>query len=131
VKLQNRVAIVTGAGRGIGRATALELARNGADVLVNDLPTSQYSEGVVREIQALGRRALFFPGDVADRQRDQEMIDTAVRELGRLDILVNNAALSVRRPFLELEPADVERTWAVILWGSFHASQFAARQMVK
>jgi len=131
VKLANKVAIVTGSGRGIGRAAALELARNGADVVVNDLPRSETAEAVVREIQGLGRRALFFPGDVADRQRDQEMIDTAVRELGRVDILVNNAAFSARGAFLDLEPAEVERTWGVILWGAFHASQFAARQMVK
>ena len=131
MKLEGKVAIVTGAARGIGRATALELARNGADVVVNDLPAVDAAAAVVQEIEALGRRALFFPGDVADRQRDQEMIETAIRELGRVDILVNNAAFSARRAFLEMEPAEVERTWGVILWGAFHASQFAARQMVK
>src|SRR5262249_24515871 len=60
-----------------------------------------------------------------------QMIDECARQLGRVDILVNNAAVGVRKPFLEMEVADVERMWAVMLWGVFHCSQLAARQMVK
>src|SRR5262245_32614808 len=110
MKLQGKAAIVTGAGRGIGRATALELARNGASVLINDLPIrSAEAESAVREIESWGGRAAFYAGDVGDRSADERMVETAVREFGHLDILVNNAAASVRRPFLELEPADVEK----------------------
>lgn len=131
MKLSGRVAIVTGAARGIGRAIAIELARQGADVTVNDSSHEEEAREVVREIENLGRRALMFQGNVSDREDDQQMVGETVRALGRLDILVNNAALSIRKPFLELEVADVEKTWGVSLWGVFHCSQLAARQMAK
>jgi glucose 1-dehydrogenase len=131
MKLAGKVALVTGSARGIGRATALELARNGADVVVSDILTTGEAEAVVQEIESLGRRSFFFCGDVADRASDEQMLEDTVRRLGRLDILVNNAAHSVRKPLLDLDVADVERTWAVSLWAVFHCSQLAARQMVK
>ncbi|MBI4877709.1 MAG: SDR family oxidoreductase [Acidobacteria bacterium] len=131
MKLKDKVAIVTGASRGIGRATAIELARHGANVTVGCGVHRDEAAEVVREIERLGRRALLFQGDVADRKRDEEMIAETVREFGRLDILVSNAAFSIRKPFLELEVEDVEKTWAVSLWGVFHCCQLAARQMVK
>jgi glucose 1-dehydrogenase len=131
MKLTDKVAIVTGASRGIGRATAIELAKQGANVTVSFAVHREEAEEVAREIERLGRRALVFQGDVADRKRDEEMIAETVREFGRLDILVSNAVSSVRKPLLELEVADVERTWAVSLWGVFHCCQLAARQMVK
>ncbi len=131
MKLKNKVAIVTGASRGIGRATAIELAKQGADVTVSFATHREDAQDVAREIEQLGRRALVFQGDVADRARDEEMVAETVRQLGRLDILVSNAVYSVRKPFLEMEPEDVERTWAVSLWGVFHCCQIGARQMVK
>jgi glucose 1-dehydrogenase len=131
MKLKNKIAIVTGASRGIGRATAIELARQGADVTVSFAKHREEAEEVAREIERLGRRALVFQGDVADRSRDEEMVAQTVRALGRLDILVSNAVYSIRKPFLETEPEEVERTWAVSLWGVFHCCQLAARQMVK
>jgi glucose 1-dehydrogenase len=131
MNLNGKVAVVTGAARGIGRACAIKLAQNGADVMVNELIHIDEAQKVVHEIESLGRRALLFQGDVADRKSDQKMMEETVRELGRIDILVNNAALSIRKPLLELEVEDVERTWAVTLWGVFHCSQLAARQMAK
>ena len=131
MNLNGKVAVVTGAARGIGRACAIKLAQNGADVTVNELSHIDEARKVVHEIESLGRRALLFQGDVADRKSDQQMMEETVRQLGRIDILVNNAALSIRKPLLELEVEDVEKTWAVTLWGVFHCSQFAARQMVK
>jgi glucose 1-dehydrogenase len=131
MKLKDKVAIVTGASRGIGRAVAIELARHGADVTVNYAAHREEAEDTAREVEELGRRALVFQGDVSDRARDERMIQETVERFGRLDILVNNAASSVRKPLLELEPRDVERTWAVSLWGVFHCSQLAARQMVR
>ncbi len=125
------MAVVTGAARGIGRATAIELAANGADVTVADISHRSEADDVVRTIQAVGRRAMFVQVDVADRGQDQRLIDETVAQFGRLDILVNNAALSRRKPLLELEVEDVEKTWAVTLWGVFHCSQLAARQMVR
>src|SRR5581483_6661759 len=131
MRLEGRVAVVTGAARGIGRATAIELAANGADVTVADISHRSEADDVVRTIQAVGRRAMFVQVDVADRGQDQRLIDETVAQFGRLDILVNNAALSRRKPLLELEVEDVEKTWAVTLWGVFHCSQLAARQMVR
>ena len=129
--LKNKVAVVTGASRGIGRAVALELARLGADVTVNARSHPEEGIEVVREIERLGQRAILFQGDVADRAQDVRMIEETVRVLGRVDILVNNAAYSIRKPLLELDVEDVEKTWGVTLWGVFHCSQLAARQMVK
>lgn len=106
MSLAGKVAIITGAARGIGRATALELARRGADIAVNDLPAT-HPPGVIEEIRALGQRAVFAPGDVSDRVQVESVINAAIGQLGRIDILVNNAAASVRKPFLELEAADV------------------------
>ena len=131
MKLKNKVAIVTGSSRGIGRATAIELARNGADVAVNALNHPDEGEEVVKEIEQLGRKAFLFQGSVADRSQNETMIQETLERLGRLDIMVANAAFSVRKPFLELEVGDVEKTWGVSLWGVFHCCQLAARQMVK
>lgn len=117
MKLKDKVAIITGAARGIGRATAVELARNGADVVINDLAHEREAAEVVKQIEGFGHRARFFQGDVADRDCDQQMIEETVREFGRVDIFVNNAARGIRKPFLELTVEDVERTWAVSQWG--------------
>jgi glucose 1-dehydrogenase len=130
VKLKDKVAIVTGASRGIGRAIAVDLARNGADVTVNYNRHAGEAEEVAREIESLGRRALIVQGSVADRAANAHMVEETVRQFGRLDIMVSNAAYSIRKPFLELEPEDVEKTWAVSLWGVFHSCQLAARRMV-
>jgi glucose 1-dehydrogenase len=131
MKLSGKVALVTGAGRGIGRAIAIELARQGADVAICDLHRREDSGSTENAVEQEGRRALFFQSDVADRAAMSKVVEETAARLGHLDILVNNAAYSKRKPMLELEPADVERTWAVIQWGTFHCSQLAARQMVK
>jgi glucose 1-dehydrogenase len=122
---------VTGANRGIGRGCAVELARCGANVTVNYRQHGREAEEVVAEIASLGRQGLPFQCDVADRGQVERMVAATLERFGRVDILVNNAYASVRKPFLELEPADVEKTWAVSLWGVFHASQLCAQQMVR
>jgi glucose 1-dehydrogenase len=131
MKLPDKVAIVTGASKGIGRATALELARNGAHVVVNYASSRKLAEEVAADIRGQGRQALPCEADVGDRRAVERMFETTIAEFGRLDILVNNAAFSIRKPLLDLDVADVERTWSVSLWGVFHCSQLAARQMVK
>lgn len=128
--LAGKVAIVTGGARGIGGATAIELARHGADVAICDISPRAGAEATIGAIEVHGRKALFFQADVADRPAVERMIAETADAFGRLDILVNNAAMSVRKPLLDLEVADVERVWNVILWGTFHCSQLAARRMV-
>lgn len=125
-----RTALVTGAARGIGRATALALAGAGANVVVNDYHHPEEARNTASEIEALGRKALVALADVADRDQVETMFEAALERFGRLDITVANAARNVRKPFLELSVEDVEQTWAVSVWGVFHCCQAAARRMV-
>jgi NAD(P)-dependent dehydrogenase (short-subunit alcohol dehydrogenase family) len=130
MQLVDRVALVTGASRGIGRAIALACAREGAAVAVNgrDAVTVQQT---VEEIQTLGRRALPIVQDVADVAGVRRMVDRVSAELGRLDLLVNNAGLYQVRPVLEIEEADWDRIVNVNLRGAFFCAQAAARQMAR
>ncbi len=130
-KLEGRVAIVTGAARGIGGASAIELAANGADVIVADVKPAADASAVVARIEGHGRRAVYVQGDVSGREHDAGLVECAVREFGRLDIVVNNAAQSIRGPFIDADPEQARRVLEVIFWGRFHLSQFAARQMIR
>ena len=107
------------------------MARRGADVAINDVRLIDEAESVAREVRAMSKRAIVAQGDVSDRQAMAALVNRTVEELGRLDILVANAGRNVRKPFLEMEPQDMEETLAVTLWGTFHVSQLAARQMVR
>ena len=126
--LQDQVALVTGGGRGIGRATALRLAHEGADIAIIDVD-GETAEATSREINALGRRAAFRIADVSDHASIGATVQELVQELGRLDVLVNNAGVETRSPFLEITPTEWERQIAVNLTGTFNCSQAAAREM--
>jgi NAD(P)-dependent dehydrogenase (short-subunit alcohol dehydrogenase family) len=126
--LQDQVALVTGGGRGIGRATALRLAHEGAEIAIIDVD-GETAEATSREINALGRRAVFRIADVSDHASIGAAVQELVQEFGRLDVLVNNAGVETRSPFLEITPADWERQIAVNLTGTFNCSQAAAREM--
>jgi glucose 1-dehydrogenase len=130
MKLEGRVALVTGASRGIGRGCALELAREGADVVVNYRTHPEEAKEAVAEIRGMGRRAMAFGSDVGDRAAVDRMVEAAVAELGRLDILINNAAFSIRKPFLEYSEAEFSEVLRVVFWSVFHCSQAVARHMV-
>ncbi len=110
-ELAGKVAIVTGAGRNIGRAIALTLARAGASVLVNARSNRTEADAVAREIESAGGSAMVHIGDVADAKAMAAMADTAVAGFGRIDILVNNAALRREKPFAEMDYAE----WREIL----------------
>src|SRR5260370_37233386 len=105
-ELSGKVTIVTGAGRNIGRAIALALAAGGASIVVNARSNRADAEAVVREIESLGSKGLVHLGDVADNAAVQAMADMAVKHFGRLDILVNNAALRREKPFAEMSYAQ-------------------------
>ena len=122
--------LVTGGARGIGEAVAIELAANGADIVVCDIAPPAAASRTIEIIESGGRRALYFQGDVGDRSCMEELFAEADRVFGRLDILVNNAAINVRKPLVDLEIEDVDKVWSVIMWGAFHCSQLAARRMI-
>lgn len=128
--LNGQVAVVTGAGRGIGRAIALAVARAGADVAVNDLPESETLQSVVQECQALGVRSMAMPADLGDRQQVEDGIDQVVEQLGGLDVAISNAAYSDRELFHEADLSGFERTIQVTMWGPFYLVRAAARHMI-
>jgi glucose 1-dehydrogenase len=131
MKLLGRKALVTGAGRGIGRGCALELARAGADVAVNDRQRTAQAEAVVAEIQALGRQAVLIDGDVFERASCESVAHSAIEALGRIDIFVSNPAFQRRAEFLKFDPDTFAKVIQGTLAGGFHMSQFVARHMVE
>tara|TARA_A100001037_G_scaffold298184_1_gene321468 strand:+ start:1534 stop:2295 length:762 start_codon:yes stop_codon:yes gene_type:complete len=131
IDLSGKVALITGASRGIGRATAVEMARCGANVVINYRSHGEEAEEVAEEVRATGQEALVYQADVSNRHAVESMVTAAVKEMGRLDILVSNAYYSKREPFLELSLEALDRTWDVTLCGAFHAAQLSARQMVE
>ena len=119
-ELNGKVAIVTGAGRNIGRAIALTLAEGGASILVNVRSNRAEADAVAREVESLGAKALVHIGDVADPVQVQAMVDTAVKHFGRIDILINNAALRREKAFDEMSYAEWREIMDVTLDGPFH-----------
>jgi 3-oxoacyl-[acyl-carrier protein] reductase len=119
-ELDGKVAIVTGAGRNIGRAIALALADGGASVVVNVRSNRSEAEAVAREIEAADGKALVHVGDVADAAAVQAMAEAATKHFGRIDILVNNAALRREKPFSEMSYAEWREIMDVTLDGTFH-----------
>jgi 3-oxoacyl-[acyl-carrier protein] reductase len=119
-ELDGKIAIVTGAGRNIGRAIALTLAEGGASILVNARSNRAEAEAVAREIGAHGGKVLVHIGDVADAGAVQAMADAAVRHFGRIDILVNNAALRREKAFADMSYAEWREIMDVTLDGAFH-----------
>ncbi|MET9834803.1 SDR family oxidoreductase [Streptomyces sp. NPDC006385] len=127
--LNGKVALVTGGSRGIGAATALRLAREGADVAVTYLNGKEAAEEVVRGVAALGRRAVALRADSADADEAAGAVGRAAEELGGLDVLVNNVGIGVLGPLEGLSLADVDRVLAVNVRGVFLASRAAAARM--
>lgn len=128
IQLPDKVALVTGAGRGIGRAIALGLAQAGARVAVNDI-NPDTAERTAREIRDGGGEAVAFAADVANKLAVHTMINGCLERWGRLDILVNNAGVEPKASILTMDEYDWDRTLAVNLKGAFLCSQFAGRAM--
>jgi len=124
--LRGQAALVTGAGRGIGRASALALAGAGARVAVNDLDPRSAAE-TVEEIRQAGGQALALPGDVSVQETVEPLVAGTVREFGRLDVAVANAYYSAREAFWQADMASFRRTIDVTMWGAFYTLRAAAR----
>jgi len=131
MKLEDRVAMVTGASKGLGAEIALEAAREGADVVVNYMSDRAGAEEVVREIQRMGRRGLAFHADVGVKAEADALIAAGITALGKVDVLVNNAGIALWKPFLELDEANWDRTLQTNLKSVFLCSQAVARHLVE
>lgn len=130
-KLEGKVALVTGSGRNIGRAMVLKLAAEGAHVVVNSRANQAEADAVAREAQALGVKALAVIADVARRDQVEAMVARALSEFGRIDILINNAAIRPHKPFTELTVQDWEAVRGVVLDGSLYCTRAVIDSMVK
>ncbi len=129
--LEGRVALVTGAGRGIGREIALKLGAMGADVAVNDVARPEAAQAVVAELEAMGRRGVVVLGDVSNESDVKSIVETTEAALGPVDILVNNAGLTRDGLFVRMEESDWDLVLNVNLKGAFLMSRAVARGMMK
>lgn len=124
-------ALVTGGGRGIGRGISLALAESGADIALSYRSDSGSAAYTVGEIERVGRRAYAFQSDMGDPAQVIELLDSALRVLGGIDILVCNAGMHYRRPFLEIDVSEWDEVLSTDLRGPFLLSQGTAKQMVE
>jgi glucose 1-dehydrogenase len=130
MKLAGRIALVSGAARGIGRGCALALARAGADVAINDLVVDDDLRGVAADIEALGRRAVILAGDAFDSGASARIVAPAIAALGRIDVFVHVPAFSRRGAFVDYPPELLDRTLQGTLAAGFRLGQSVARHMV-
>jgi len=130
-KLEGKVALVTGSGRNIGRATVLKLAGEGANVVVNARSNQQEAEAVAREARDLGVKAVPILADVGKRNEVEAMAAKALSEFGRVDILINNAAIRPHKPFTQLTVEDWEEVRGIVLDGALYLTRALIEPMVK
>jgi 3-oxoacyl-[acyl-carrier protein] reductase len=128
--LDGKVALITGSGRNIGRATALRFAAEGAAVVVNARADRAAVEAVAGEIRALGSRALPVVADVGDQGQVKAMVERAVAEFGKVDVLISAAAIRPHKPFLEITAADWHRVRGTVLDGAIFCSQAVLPSML-
>jgi len=130
-KLDGKVALITGSGRNTGRATALKLAREGAHIVVNARANHAEADAVAREVRDLGVKSLAILADVAKKDEVDTLAARALSEFGRVDILINNAAIRPHKPFTEVTVQDWEHVRGVVLDGAFYLTQAVVPSMVK
>lgn len=129
-RLEGKAAVITGADSGIGRAVALAYAREGADVMIGYLNEHEDAQETARLVTEAGRKAVLFPGDLADKAVCRALVDKAVQEFGRIDILVNNAAFQMSHDSIEeLPDEEWEHTFAVNISAMFYICKAAVKHM--
>jgi meso-butanediol dehydrogenase / (S,S)-butanediol dehydrogenase / diacetyl reductase len=130
IEVKKKVALVTGAGQGIGRAIALRLAKDGFDVAINDINHDTIRQ-VSLEIEQLGRSSLVVPADISNRNEVFSMVDRVVHRFGQLDVMVSNAGIVQVKPMLEITEQDMETIFRINVFGTLYCMQAAAKQMIK
>ena len=130
-RFEGKTALITGAAQGIGRGIARCLAEEGANIVINDCANVEAAEEVVRAVKAMGQEAIFWQTDVSDREEVGTMFAGVVEQFGSIDVVVSNAARSIREPIIEAKWENVLSTLEVTQFGVFHVCQMAAQQMVK
>ena len=131
MKFEGRNALVTGASMGIGRATAIELARGGANVAINFRSHADLAEETADEVRRLGRKALLVRADVSDQSAVEEIVARTSSELGSVDLFVSNAVYSDRQFMVEADMEGFRRTIDVSMWGAFYGLRASAQQMIR
>lgn len=129
--LKGKVAVVTGAGRGIGKAIALKLAENGADIVINDVPGSDYADDTKKEIEALGVKAIVVRGDVRNIADVEDVVNTAKETFGGVDIWVNNAGVTRDGLMLRMSEEDWDLVLDINLKGAFNCIKAVSKVMMK
>ena len=129
--LKGKDAVVTGAGRGIGKAIAVKLAENGADIVINDVPGSDYADDTKKEIEALGVRAIVVRGDVRNPADVEETVNAAKDTFGGIDIWVNNAGVTRDGLMLRMSEDDWDLVMDVNLKGAFNCIKAVSKVMMK
>lgn len=129
--LKERVAIVTGASRGIGKAIALELAKRGANVIVNYVSSEKSAQEVVDQIELLGSKAIAMKADVSDFNQASELINHTVKEFEKIDILVNNAGITRDTLIMMMSEEDWDDVLRINLKGTFNCSKAAVKHMMR
>lgn len=132
-RLEGRVAIITGGDSGIGRAVAIAFAKEGADIVFSSLPEEKEdAEETTRQVEKTGRKVIHVPGDIRQLSHAQQLVDTATKEFGRLDVVVNNAGFQrTHEGLLDLPAEEIERTFATNVFGTFYLSQAALPKLKK
>ncbi|MBD6619373.1 SDR family oxidoreductase [Komarekiella sp. 'clone 1'] len=130
-KSAGKVAIITGASRGIGRAIALKLAGNGASVVVNFASNADKAQEVVAEIEKLGVKAISVQADVSKVADIQRLFEQTINHFGKIDILVNNAGIATYQPITQVTEADFDKIFAINVKGTYFACQQAAQHMAE
>lgn len=131
MELKNKIAIITGAGKGIGKSTALLFAKEGAKIIVNYSSSEKEALAVVNEIKKIGSEAIAIKCDVSKESEVKEMVNQTVNKFGKLDILVNNAGIVFDIPFFKRTVEQWKKTMDVNLLGTFLCSKYASEQMLK
>lgn len=129
--LTGKVALITGSSMGLGRAFALDLAKAGASVIVNNRKGGESAEAVVKEIESLGRKAALVPCDIGNPESVAKMVDTILAKFGKVDVLINNAGISIDGTTVKYDPEAWDRVMKTNIYGVFYCSKYCLPSMIQ